>query len=59
MSIAVSFSEQQLMLLVVSRKRSGPKTHLFVVLTLRMQSAFWGSHCVKKEHIQMRMTIKC
>lgn len=53
------FSEQQLMLLAVSKKRSGPKTHLLVVLSLHMQSAFWVSHCVKKEHIQMHMTIKC
>lgn len=59
MSIAISFSEQQLMLLSVSKKRLGPKTHLFVVLRLCMQSVFWVSHCVKKELIQMRMTIKC
>lgn len=35
------------------------KNPSLVVLSLRMQSAFWVSHCVKKKHIQMYMTIKC
>lgn len=49
---------KQLMLLAVGKSARGQNPSL-VLLSLCMCLTLWVSHCVKKEHIQMCMAIKC